>query len=172
MRRSFFSADNLFDTGENMVENFWNRILGILWPFAEETPSMECWSLNLIRWVMYENMQESVLFSTSSCKKLNIIRLLSNVTFDPKKNLKETEVKSDKQRWCSQLKLERHHNIIWTQGLILHSTRWCAISEFGLKNNDLCNINKQCFVTTTPVHQPEVDEPATSDIMTNFDKWK
>jgi hypothetical protein len=42
MRRSFFSADSLFDSEANIVENFWERMLGILWPFAEETPSMEC----------------------------------------------------------------------------------------------------------------------------------
>ena len=72
MRRSFFSADSLFDSEANIVENFWDRMLGILWPFAEETPSMECWSLYFIRWVMYENMQESVLLSASSYKQLSM----------------------------------------------------------------------------------------------------
>lgn len=42
MRRSVFSADSLLDSAdENMVENFWRSMLGILWPFEEETPSIE-----------------------------------------------------------------------------------------------------------------------------------
>lgn len=50
IRRSF-SLDASFFACElkNMDENFWRRMLGNLWRFAEETPSIECRSLNFIR---------------------------------------------------------------------------------------------------------------------------
>lgn len=68
MRRLLFSVDSLFDTASNMLENLSLIMLGNLWAFAKEKPSMECRSLNFIRCVIYEKIQESLFFLSSSYK--------------------------------------------------------------------------------------------------------